>query len=97
MRSCFVGPGCACEQRLGLRNTRRDLTLPRAEITRAPMSMVCPLKFSVLATSSASTPPLVPFHASPVSVPPRVRLPYWGTRITWKLRRGVVLVGLAWT
>ena len=59
--------------------------------------MVLPPKASVLATSSAITPPLSPSHASALSWPPSVRLPYWGTRTTWKLRRGAVDVGLAWT
>src|ERR1700681_3191185 len=50
----------------------------------ASATMVEPLPLMMFATSTGSTPPAVPFHASGASAPPTVGEVYWGTRITWK-------------
>ena len=46
--------------------------------------IVAPLPLRMFATSMASTPPAVPFHASGASAAPIVGDVYCGTRITWK-------------
>ncbi len=48
---------------------------------------LCPFRFSVPATSSATTPPVNPSHGGAVTVPVSVASRYWGTRMTCMVRR----------
>jgi hypothetical protein len=56
---------------------------PARKIARLPCPSTVPLpKVSVPLASATTTPPLLPFHAGPVT-PFMVTAVYCGTRITW--------------
>ena len=77
-RSPRCPPSCARERRRAGCRRRRG--------SPSPSTLTVPASVSVLATSSASTPPTEPSHGRAVSPAPVVAVVYDGTRTTWNVR-----------
>lgn len=78
---------------VSMKVTLSQKTAPPPRKPRPLTSIAWPFQLRLPATSSTTTPPVLPFQYGALTVPPRVSDECCGTRMTWKVRRPALLAG----